>query len=76
MFKVRVSNSKWNVMAYKVELVTREKNFSKNVRVSNSKWDVILCNFYNSRMPNLDKHFHYVCLVFLLAFLNFFSLYT
>ena len=34
---------KFNVF-YEVELVTRKKNFYKNVRVSNSNSDVILCN--------------------------------
>ena len=38
--------------------------------------EMSFCVTYNSRIPNLDKHFHYVCLVFLLAFLKFFSLYT
>ena len=52
IFQLWVSNSKWNliffkielVMFYEVELVTRKKNFSKNSRVSNSKCGVILPN--------------------------------
>ena len=43
-FNIRVSNSKWNLRFYEVELGTREKNFYKNVLVSNSKYDVILNN--------------------------------
>ena len=31
-------------MFYEVKVVTRKKNFYKNVQVSNSKWDVILHN--------------------------------
>ena len=32
----RVSNSKFNVIFYEVELVTQKKNFYKDFRVSNS----------------------------------------
>ena len=41
---LEVSNSKFNLIFYKVELVTRKKNFYQNFWVSNSKYDVILCN--------------------------------
>ena len=41
---LRVSNSKFNLIFYKIKLVTRKKNFYKNFRVSNSKCDVILRN--------------------------------
>ena len=40
----RVSNSKFNLILYEVELLTRKKNFYKNFRVSNSKCDAILRN--------------------------------
>ena len=42
--KLRVSNSKFNLIFYEVELVTRKKNFCKNFGVSNSKCNVILGN--------------------------------
>ena len=40
----RVSNSKWNLIFYKVDKVTQKKNFCKTFRVRNSKCDVILHN--------------------------------
>ena len=39
---LRVSNSKFNLIFYKVELVTRKKNFYEKSRASNLKCDVIL----------------------------------
>ena len=41
---LRVSNLKFNLIFYEVELVTRKKNFYKNCQVSNSKFDFILQN--------------------------------
>ena len=43
-FNLRVSNSKWNLMLNKVDLVTRKKNLYENFRVSSSKCDVISRN--------------------------------
>ena len=40
-FILRVSNSKFNLIFYKVELVTRKKNFNKHFQVSNLKCDII-----------------------------------
>ena len=41
---LRVSNSKFYLIFYEVELLTRKKNFSKNFGVSNSKCEVIFRN--------------------------------
>ena len=43
-FKLRVSNSKFNLIFYEAESVTQKKNFYKDFRVSKSKCDVILRN--------------------------------
>ena len=39
-----MSNSKFDLIFYEVELVTQNKNFYKYFRVSNSKCDTILTN--------------------------------
>ena len=44
MLNLLVSNSKFNLIFYEVELVTRKKSFYENSRVSNSKCGVILRN--------------------------------
>ena len=41
----RVSNSKFNLIFDKVELVTRKKNFYRHFRVSNSKCNYSFFNF-------------------------------
>ena len=51
---LRVSNLKFNLIFYEVELVTRKKNFYKNFRVSNSKWDVIRNS--SSKLKNSEPH--------------------
>ena len=40
--RLRVSNSKFNLINYELELVTRKKNFYKRFRVIKSKCDAIL----------------------------------
>ena len=44
MFDLWVSNSKWNLIFYKIVLITQKKNFFKKFRDSNSNCDVILGN--------------------------------
>ena len=43
-FNVWVSNSKRNIIFYKVELVIRKKNFYKNFWIGNFKCEFILYN--------------------------------
>ena len=43
-YNFRVSNLKFDLIFYIVELVTQKKNFCKHFQVSNWKRDVILCN--------------------------------
>ena len=37
----RVGNSKFDLTFYKIELVTRKKNYYKHFQVINSKFDII-----------------------------------
>ena len=41
-FIMQISNSKWNLMFYKIELITRQKNSNKTFRINNWKCYVVL----------------------------------
>ena len=44
MFGLGVTNSKFTLINYEVELVKRKKNFHKNFRISNLKCEFVLRN--------------------------------
>ena len=70
-FNLRVSNSKFNLIFYKVELVTRKKNLYKHFRVSNSKCDLILRNLV-SKFDFVTREFRTSTKKTLHSMLNFY----